>query len=176
MIHESGGGGYHWEAGIWSCDLRANKRPWKKLHSMAQTYIHAYRHGNSMTNSAQWGRVGEKLMHQTYGAWWHIAQKYRSSWIIRKTIFQSVSFYKNIPFCGQFLRTFFCGHFLWSLFCGHFLWTLFVVPFCGTVCWHFLQHFLWTLFVDTFCWHFFGLFLLTHFVDTFGGYFLWATL
>ena len=21
-----------WEAGIWSCDLRANERPWKKLH------------------------------------------------------------------------------------------------------------------------------------------------
>ena len=29
---------------------------------MAQTYIHTYGHGNSMTNSAQWGPVGEKRM------------------------------------------------------------------------------------------------------------------
>ena len=26
---------------------------------MAQTHTHTYRHGDSMTNSAQWGRVGE---------------------------------------------------------------------------------------------------------------------
>ena len=26
------------------------------------TYIHTYGHGDSMTNSAQWGRVGEKAV------------------------------------------------------------------------------------------------------------------
>ena len=33
----------------------------KKLHSMAQTdrQTHTHEHGDSMTNSAQWGRVGE---------------------------------------------------------------------------------------------------------------------
>ena len=40
-------------------DLRANERPSKKLHSMAQTDTQTHGHGDSMTNSAQWGRVGE---------------------------------------------------------------------------------------------------------------------
>ena len=46
-----------WEAGIWSCDLRANERPWKKLHPMAQTSGH----GDSMTNSAH-GPSGAELV------------------------------------------------------------------------------------------------------------------
>ena len=32
---------------------------------MAQTDKHTNGHGNSMTNSAQWGRVGEKHVHKT---------------------------------------------------------------------------------------------------------------
>ena len=36
---QGGAGGVdQWEAGIWSCDLRANERPRKKMHSMAQTH------------------------------------------------------------------------------------------------------------------------------------------
>ena len=58
-----------WEAGIWSCDLRANERPRKKLHLMAQTNRQTHSqtdgHGDSMTNSAQRGQVGEK-----YFVWW----------------------------------------------------------------------------------------------------------
>ena len=33
--------------------------PKKKLHPMAQTHKQINGHGDSMTNSAQWGRVGE---------------------------------------------------------------------------------------------------------------------
>ena len=40
---------HQWEAGIWSCDLRANERPKRKLYSMAQTYIHTYIHMNMAT-------------------------------------------------------------------------------------------------------------------------------
>ena len=38
--------------------FRANKRPKKKLHLMAQTDGH----GDSMTNSALWGQVGENVI------------------------------------------------------------------------------------------------------------------
>ena len=50
-----GGGGDQWEAWNWSCDLRANERPRKKLHQMA----HKTRLTNSMTESAQRGRFSE---------------------------------------------------------------------------------------------------------------------
>ena len=33
-----GGREDQWEAWNWSCDMRANERPWQKLHRMAQTY------------------------------------------------------------------------------------------------------------------------------------------
>ena len=60
---KEGGKEDQWEAWNWSCDLRANERPWKKLHPMAQTYtqtdILTNGHGDSMTNSAQRGQVGE---------------------------------------------------------------------------------------------------------------------
>ena len=60
-------------AGIWSCDLRANERPRKKLHSMAQTdtqtHISTDGHGDSMTNSAQWGRVGENVRSLALMVW-----------------------------------------------------------------------------------------------------------
>ena len=52
-----------WEAWNWSCDLRANERPPKKLHPMAQNHTHTHRqtvgHGKSMTESDQRGRFSE---------------------------------------------------------------------------------------------------------------------
>ena len=36
-------------------DLRANKRPRKKLHLISQKHISTHRHGNFMTKKAQWG-------------------------------------------------------------------------------------------------------------------------
>ena len=35
---------YQWEAGVWSCDLRANERPWKKLHRKGTTRKQTHRH------------------------------------------------------------------------------------------------------------------------------------
>ena len=40
-----------WEAGNWSCYLRANGRPRIKLHPMAQNHRTTVGHGNSMTES-----------------------------------------------------------------------------------------------------------------------------
>ena len=39
------------EAGIWSCDLRANKRPRKKLHEKGQTHSPTDGHCDSMKDS-----------------------------------------------------------------------------------------------------------------------------
>ena len=42
---------------IWSCDLRANERPQKKLHGEGtdtQTDTQTDKHRDSMTESAQW--------------------------------------------------------------------------------------------------------------------------
>ena len=47
-----GGGGDHWEAWNWSCDLRANERPRKKLHSMAQTDRHTHTQIERQTDMA----------------------------------------------------------------------------------------------------------------------------
>ena len=50
------------EAGIWSCDLRANERPKEKLHSMAQKHTHTDGHGDSMTNTAELVKITKKLI------------------------------------------------------------------------------------------------------------------
>ena len=46
-----------WEAGIWSCDLRANERPQKKSHEKGQTYNiqHTY---NIQRTSRLYDRIG----------------------------------------------------------------------------------------------------------------------
>ena len=49
--------------GIWSCDLRANERPKKKLHVMAQTDRQTNGHGDSMTESAQWADSVKRHSH-----------------------------------------------------------------------------------------------------------------
>ena len=39
--------------------ISGQMRGLKKLHPMAETHRHTDRHGNSMTESAQWGRFSE---------------------------------------------------------------------------------------------------------------------
>ena len=48
--------------GMESCYLRANERPRKKLHLMAQTDRQTSGHANSMTKFAQWGQFSENYM------------------------------------------------------------------------------------------------------------------
>ena len=55
-----GGREDQWEAWNWSCHLRANERPWKKLHPIAHTDRQKHGNGDSMTNSSEWGQVGER--------------------------------------------------------------------------------------------------------------------
>ena len=54
--HTLGGGEDQWEAWNWSCDLRANARPRKKMHPMAHNYKRT-----DMTELAKWGRFSENL-------------------------------------------------------------------------------------------------------------------
>ena len=60
------GGEDQWKAWNRSCDLRANEKPWKKLHPMAQTDrqtdTHKDGHHDSMTESADLKRD----MHHKY--------------------------------------------------------------------------------------------------------------
>ena len=52
-----------WSALNWSCDLRANVRPWKKLHGEGTTYIHTNKHMDIATT----GPTGENPVNCE---WW----------------------------------------------------------------------------------------------------------
>ena len=52
-----GGNIFVWGEG-WDHVTSGPKRGLKKLHLMAQTHIQTDRHGDSMTESAQWGHKG----------------------------------------------------------------------------------------------------------------------
>ena len=56
-----GGREDQWEAWNWSCHVRANERPNKTAPNGVdwQTDKQTHGHGDSLTNSAKWGRVGE---------------------------------------------------------------------------------------------------------------------
>ena len=64
VYHKEGRRVDQWEAGIWSCDLRTNERPRKKLHGKGtdrQTDTHTHRRTCQLLDQlGPEGRVGEK--------------------------------------------------------------------------------------------------------------------